>query len=86
VALSQIFDKPENFSVESVSKIKQQKTQSNKDKIVFDCLIRTLIDKNRHGLDIIDWTIDKNPNVGLTREDFKNIMDMKLSDIIEIME
>lgn len=86
LALSQIFDKPEDFSVEVISKVKQNRMKDEKGKLVIDCLIRSIIDKNRHSLDLIDWTIDKNPNMGFTRDDFNELFDMKIVDLMKMYE
>lgn len=86
LALSQIFDKPEDFSVEVVSKVKQNRIKDGKSKLVIDSLIKSITDRNRHSLDLIDWTIDKNPNMGFTREDFNELFDMKIGDLIKMYE
>jgi hypothetical protein len=83
ISLNQIFDKKENFSVEFVSKFKQVK---NKNKILIDFLSKSILDEKRHHLDIIDWGCKLSGNYKIQREDYKDLLDKKLSEIIEIIE
>jgi len=84
LALSQIFDQEENFSVEFKRKFEQSKT---KEKILIETLAKSILDKYRHELDIIDWGIEKNGLIySMTREDFEPLMDKPLKEIIQIYE
>lgn len=84
LALSQIFDQEENFSVEFKRKFDQAK---QKDKILIETVAKSILDKYRHELDIIDWGIEKNGQTfNMTREDFEPLMDKPLREIIEIYE
>lgn len=83
IALSQIFDKPENFSVEFIRKFDKEK---NKTKILLQTIAKSLLDPYRHQLDIIDWGIHKEKYQKLNREDFKDILDMSLSEILDLYE
>lgn len=84
IALSQIFDTPENFSVEFKRKFDQSKS---KNKILIESICKSILDKYRHHYDIITWGIEKNSaTYKLNKDDFKELLDMPLSEIIEIYE
>jgi len=84
LAISQIFDKEENFSVEFVRKIEQ--TQ-NKEKELFEAISKSVLDKNRHQLSIIEWAVRKSSkHMDFNLEDFNDILDMKLSEIIKMID
>ena len=84
LALSQIFDSEENFSVEFKRKFEQSK---DKEKILIETIAKSILDKYRHEFDILDWGIDKNGKVfDMTREDFEPLMDKPLREILSIYE
>jgi len=84
IAINQIFDKEENFSVEFVRKIEQTK---NKDKELILALSKSISDKSRHHLGVIDWSVEKSSkNLYLKSSDFDHLLDMKLSDILKILD
>ena len=84
LALSQIFDQEQNFSVEFKRKFEQSKT---KEKILIETLAKSILDKYRHELDIIDWGIEKNGKTfDMTREDFNGLMDKPLREVLDIYE
>lgn len=84
LALSQIFDKEENFSVDFKRKFEQT---SNQEKLLIETIAKSMIDKYRHGLDIIDWGIEKNSqSFDIKREDFDSLLDKSFREIIEIFE
>jgi hypothetical protein len=83
LALSQIFDQPENFSVEFVRKFDKE---SNKTKVLIQSLAKSILDPYRHGCDLIDWTIEKSKYQGFKREDFQEILDKPLSEILSEFE
>jgi len=84
LALSQIFDKEENFSVEFKRKFE---LKSDKDVVLVETLAKSILDKNRHELDVIDWGIQKNGgHFKLTKEDFNHLMDKPLKEILEMFD
>jgi hypothetical protein len=83
LALSQIFDKPENFEVEFVRKFEQE---TNKTKVLIDCLAKSILDPYRHHYNLIDWTVVKSKLQGLKKEDYDQILQMPLSEILNQYE
>jgi hypothetical protein len=85
LALSQIFDKPENFSVDFIRKFDQEK---NKIKILLEAISKSIIDPYRvlNELSVIDWCIHKEQYQKLSIEDFESILDKPLSEILKLYE
>lgn len=84
LTLSQIFDKKENFSVDFKRKF-DQKEDKNIELIKAIC--SSVLDKNRHHLDVLDWAAQKSSShLSITKDDFKNILNLKLSEIIDILD
>jgi hypothetical protein len=83
LALSQIFDQPENFSVDFIRKFDKEKNQT---KILLETIAKSIIDKNRHYLDVIDWGIHKEKYQELKREDFSELLQKPLAEILELYE
>lgn len=84
LALSQIFDKEENFSVEFKRKFE---LKSDKDIVLVETLAKSILDKNRHQLGIMDWGIEKSgEHFKLTKEDFTHLMDKPLKEILEMFD
>ena len=84
LALSQIFDKEENFSVDFIRKFDKSK---NPDKILIETIAKSILDKYRHELDIVQWGIEKNSTTyDLHKEDFDHLLDISLRDILTIIE
>jgi len=83
LALSQVFDQPENFSVEFVRKFDKEQ---NKSKVLLQALAKSILDPYRHQLDVIDWTIAKTKYQGFTKEDFENILNLPLSEVLKMYE
>lgn len=55
----------------------------NKDKLMLEILSKSILDRNRHELSIVDWAIEKYNRCGLTKDDFKLLLNKKLSKILE---
>jgi len=54
---------------------------------LIETLAKSILDKYRHKLDIIDWGLEKNGAIfSMTREDFEPLMDKPLREILEIYE
>ena len=84
LALSQIFDQEENFSVEFKRKFEQSK---DKERVLIETIAKSILDKYRHELDVLDWGIEKNGQTyNMTREDFEPLMDKPLREVLEIYE
>ena len=48
-----------------------------------EVISKTLLDTNRHHLSIIDWSCSKTgENLRINPDDFKELLDMRLSDIL----
>ena len=59
----------------------------NKEEALVETLCLSILDKNRHKLSIIDWTCEKaGSKLGLTKEDFSELLEMPLKDILEYVE
>jgi len=59
----------------------------NKEKELINILAKSILDENRHHLSILDWACKKSGNsMGLKIDDYKELLDLKLSDIIKILE
>lgn len=59
----------------------------NKEKALMEILSKTILDENRHHLSIIDWSCQKTgEKMRINPDDFKDLLDMKLSDILEKIE
>jgi hypothetical protein len=50
-------------------------------------LSKSIIDPNRHHLSILDWTCQKSgTNLGITPDDYSDILNMTLKEILEKIE
>ena len=83
IALSQIFNQPENFSVDFIRKFEKE---NNKTKILLQALSKSILDPYRHEYGVLDWTIEKTKNQGLKKDDFNEIMNMPLSEVLKLYE
>lgn len=60
---------------------------ANKNLELIKILSESVLDTNRHHLDIIDWSCEKTgTKLKVKREDFAQLLDMKLSDILKIID
>jgi hypothetical protein len=83
IALSQIFNQPENFSVEFVRKFDKE---NNKTKILLQSLAKSILDPYRHQYGVLDWTIEKTRYQDFKKEDFDELMSMPLSEVLKLYE
>lgn len=83
LALSSIFNQPENFSVEFVRKFDKEENQA---KVLLESLARSILDPYRHHYDIVGWTIEKTKYQGLKKEDFDAILSLPLGDVLKMCE
>lgn len=59
----------------------------NKNKSLMEVISKTLLDVNRHHLSIVDWSCQKTgEKLRINPDDFKELLDMKLSDILKLIE
>lgn len=58
----------------------------NKDVELINLLCKSILDKNRHHLSMLDWAVKIGANLSVKREDYKDLIDLKLSEIIKKIE
>ena len=83
LALSSIFNQPENFSVEFVRKFDKEKNQT---KVLVESIAKSILDPYRHHYDILGWTIEKSKYQGLKKEDFDQIMNMPFGELLKMCD
>ena len=83
LALSSIFNQPENFSVEFVRKFDKEQNQT---KVLLESLAKSILDPYRHHYDIVGWTVEKTKYQGLKKEDFDTILSLPLADVLKMCE
>jgi hypothetical protein len=86
ISLGSILNGEEPVIIKTAS-IRKIDMSVNKEKTLMEVIAKTLIDENRHHLSIIDWSCQKTGDkLRITPDDFKELLDMKLSDIIAKIE
>lgn len=65
------------------SKVNKLDIIDNKYEVLMDSLCQSIMDKNRHKISIIDWACKIDNKIGLKSENFNELLDMKLSDILK---
>lgn len=59
----------------------------NKEKVLMETISKTILDKNRHHLSIIDWSCQKiGDKLKIKPDDFNELLNMTLSEILEKLE
>lgn len=59
----------------------------NKERLLVEILMKSVLDKNRHAITIPEWACQKTaPNMELDPSDFSSLMQMPLNEIIKLME
>lgn len=77
----------EEIDLKINTKIRKIDVAENKNKILVEALAKAICDRNRHKLDVIDWTCSQSSKVlKITREDFKELLDMPLSEILKLID
>jgi len=67
--------------------IRKIELASNKDLELMNMLSKSIIDPNRHHLSIIEWACQKSgTNMGVTSDDYSDLLNMSLKDILEKIE
>jgi hypothetical protein len=86
ISLKSILDDKEPEII-TTTKFRKIDVSANKDKELVEALCLSILDKNRHHLSIIDWACEKTgKKLGINKEDYKEILNLKLSDIIKILD
>lgn len=57
-----------------------------KEKVLMELLSKSILDRNRHHFSILDWGIEQLSNKKIKKNDYDSLMEMKLKDILEILE
>lgn len=69
------------------SKLRKIDIIINKEKALMEVLSKTILDTNRHHLSIVEWTCQKTgEKLRIVPEDFTELLNMKLSDILAKIE
>jgi hypothetical protein len=59
----------------------------NKNKTLMEVISKTILDSNRHHLSIVDWSCQKTgEKLRIKKDDFNDLLEMKLSDILTLIE
>lgn len=59
----------------------------NKELFFMELLSKSILDPNRHNIDIIDWAcVQSKKKIDLTREDFDDVLKMPLGDILKLID
>jgi hypothetical protein len=85
ISLSKVLgENSEKILTKTIRKID---TVGNKNLELIKILSSAVIDPNRHHLGIIEWTVKKSGNLmGIKESDYSDLLDLKLSDIIKIID
>lgn len=86
ISLKSILDGEEPDIITSTN-LRKIDMVTNKQKVLIEILSKSILDYNRHHLSIIDWACRKSSStMGITSDDFTQLLDLKLSEIIQIAE
>lgn len=59
----------------------------NKEKALMEILSKSILDTNRHHLSILEWACKKsNGNISITEDNYKDLLEMPLKDILQKIE
>jgi len=86
LSLSSILDGTEtSFTIDK--NLRKIDAVLNKDCELIKILSKSIVDSNRHHLDVIDWACKKSAaNMGINRLDYEKFLDMPLKQILEIVK
>jgi Glu-tRNA(Gln) amidotransferase subunit E-like FAD-binding protein len=79
----------ENKTPNYVTYIPKRKIElsDNKNKDLIILLAKSILDKNRHKLSILDWACQQlGNNLSVNKEDYNDLLNMKLGDILKLIE
>jgi hypothetical protein len=77
----------EDAKVITDSKTRKIDLVINKNLELMKNLSRSIVDENRHHLSILDWACYKTGStMGIVKEDYNDLMNMSLKNILELIE
>lgn len=86
-SLLQILEGRESGVIEKEPDSRIDSTGDKKNKNLIQFLSKSIINNNRHGMDIIDWSIKKEAkNWKLKREDYDKIIDLPLREVLKMID
>jgi hypothetical protein len=68
------------------SNIRKIDMVKNKDAELINLLCKSILDRNRHHLSIVDWAVKIGNNLSVKKEDYKDLINLKLSEIFKKIE
>jgi hypothetical protein len=86
-SLLQILEGKKSGVIEKEPDSRIDSTGDKKNKNLIEFLSKSIINSNRHGMDVIDWTIKKEAkNWKLKREDYDKIIDLPLREVLKMID
>ena len=88
MALEQILhDAPDKVTRTDFKNLRKIEHIENKDNELMQVLAKSIIDVNRHKLSIVDWAVQQlGRKMDLERSDYSHLMNMKLKDILKLID
>lgn len=88
MALEQILnDTPDKVMRTDFRNTRKIEHIENKDEELMSILAKSILDVNRHQLSIVDWAVQQlGKKMDLTRNDYSHLMNMKLKDILKLID
>jgi hypothetical protein len=88
MALEQILhDAPDKVTRTDFRNLRKIEHIENKDNELMQVLAKSIIDVNRHKLSIVDWAVQQlGRKMDLERSDYSHLMNMKLKDILKLID
>ena len=88
MALEQILnDAPDKVTRTDFRNLRKIEHIENKDNELMLVLAKSILDGNRHQLSIVDWAVQQlGRKMDLTRNDYSHLMNMKLKDILKLID
>lgn len=80
-------DAPDKVTRIDLRNLRKIEHIQNKEKELLNVLAKSILDKNRHHLSIIEWTVQQLGNkLDLKIEDYNQLLNMKLKDILKLID
>jgi hypothetical protein len=88
MTLEQILhDAPDKITRTDFRNLRKIEHIKNKDEELMSILAKSILDGNRHQLSVVDWVVQQlGKKMDLTRNDYSHLMNMKLSDILKLID
>lgn len=88
MALEQILhDAPDKVTRTDFRNLRKIEHIENKDNELMSVLAKSILDVNRHKLSIVEWAVQQlGRKMDLERGDYSHLMDMKLKDILKLID